>query len=101
MSTDPPNKPELHSRNITDDRAQELLHLFPEIRTDCDKLDFERMKLARGETIYVAKERYGMNWPGKDDRFKTIQNTSLGMLLPGPKESVNFENTENFSPRKA
>ena len=74
----------------------ELLSLFPEIRTEGGKIDFERLKLAIGETMDVGKERYGMNWPGKADCFKTIQAPSLGTLRPCPEESVNFDNTENL-----
>jgi hypothetical protein len=35
----------------------------------------------------VGKERYGMNWPGKTECFKTIQALSLGTLRPCPEES--------------
>jgi adenine-specific DNA-methyltransferase len=96
MNTNQPENLDLRSRNITDDKVQDLLRLFPEIRTDADKLDFDRLKLALGETIDVGKERYGMNWPGRADCFRTIQNPSLGTLLPRPEESVNFEDTENL-----
>jgi adenine-specific DNA-methyltransferase len=43
-----------------------------------------------------GKERYGMNWPGKADCFKTIQAPSLGTLRPCPEESLNFDTTENL-----
>ena len=91
-----PEKFDLHSQNIAEDRRQELLRLFPEIRTDGDKFDFERLKLALGETVDVGKERYGMNWPGKAECFKTIQAPSLGTLRPCPDESVNFHTTEHL-----
>ena len=60
------------------------------------KLDFERLKLALGEAVDVGKERYGMNWPGKADCFKTIQAPSMATLRPCPEESVNFDTTENM-----
>ena len=37
-----------------------------------------------------------MNWPGKADCFKTIQQPSVGTLRPCPEESVNFDTTENL-----
>jgi adenine-specific DNA-methyltransferase len=46
--------------------------------------------------VDVGKERYGMNWPGKAECFKTIQAPSLGTLRPCPEESVNFDTTENL-----
>lgn len=94
--TDQPEKLDLHSRDIAEDKRQELLRLFPEIRTEGGKLDFERLKLALGESVDVGKERYGMTWPGKADCFKTIQMPSLGTLRPCPEESINFNTTENL-----
>lgn len=94
--TDQPEKLDLRSHDIAEDKRQELLRLFPEVRTEGGKLDFERLKLALGETVDVGKERYGMTWPGKADCFKVIQTPSLGTLRPCPEESVNFDNTENL-----
>ena len=74
----------------------ELLRLFPEIRTEGGKLDFERLRLALGEAVDAGKERYGLSWPGKADCFKTIQMPSLGTLRPCPEESVSFDTTENL-----
>ncbi len=91
-----PKKLDLRSFDISDEKRQELLRLFPEIRTEDGKIDFDRLKLALGETVDVGKERYGMNWPGKADCFKTIQMPSIGTLRPCPEESVNFETTENL-----
>ena len=94
--TDQPEKLDLRSHDIAEDKKQELLRLFPEIRNEGGNLDFERLKLALGETVDVGKERYGMNWPGKADCFKTIQQPSLATLRPCPEESVNFDTTENL-----
>jgi adenine-specific DNA-methyltransferase len=74
--TDQPEKLNLASHDIAEDKRQELLRLFPEIRTEGGKLDIERLKLALGEAVDVGKERYGMNWPGKADCFRTIQMRS-------------------------
>lgn len=89
-------KLDLHSHDIAEDNRQELLRLFPEICTEGGKLDFERLKLALGESVDVGKERYGMTWPGKADCFKTIQMPSLATLRPCQEESVNFDTTENL-----
>ena len=91
-----PDNFELRSHDAAGDKIAELLRLFPEIRTEGGKLDFDRLKLALGETVDVGKERYGMNWPGKAECFKTIQAPSLGTLRPCPEESVNFDTTENL-----
>ncbi|MGE5553930.1 MAG: site-specific DNA-methyltransferase [Betaproteobacteria bacterium] len=91
-----PEKLDLRSLDIAAEKRKELLRLFPEIRTEGGQIDFDRLKLALGEAVDVGKERYGLNWPGKADCFKTIQAPSLGTLLPCPEESVNFDTTENL-----
>lgn len=58
-------KMDLRSQDIVSNKIADLLQLFPEARTERGKIDFERLKLALGETVDVGKERYGMNWPGK------------------------------------
>ena len=55
--TDQPEKLDLRSQDTADDKRQEILRLFPEIRTEGGKLDFERLKLALGEAVDVAAER--------------------------------------------
>jgi adenine-specific DNA-methyltransferase len=94
--SDEPEHLDLRSQGIAEDKAEELLRLFPEIRTEGGRLDFDRLKLALGEAVDVGKERYGMTWPGKADCFRTIQMPSLGTLRPCPEESVRFDATENL-----
>jgi adenine-specific DNA-methyltransferase len=94
--TGDPDKLDLRSHDIAEDKRQELLRLFPEIRTAGGKLDFERLKLALGGAVDTGKERYGLTWPGKADCFKIIQAPSLGTLRPCPEESVDFNTTENL-----
>jgi adenine-specific DNA-methyltransferase len=77
-----PEKLNLGSCDIAEEKRLKLLVLFPEARTEGGKVDFERLKLALGEAVDVGKDRYGMSWPGKADCFKTIQAPSLGALLP-------------------
>ena len=94
-----PNEPEkldLRSHNVAEDRLRELLRLFPEVRTEDGQVHYERLKLALGEAVDVGKERYGMTWPGKADCFRAIQTPSLGTLRPARDESVNFDTTENL-----
>jgi adenine-specific DNA-methyltransferase len=96
MTNPEPEKLDLRSHDIAEDKRHELLRLFPEIRAEGGKLDFERLKLALGEAVDVGKERYGMNWPGKAECFHAIQAPSLGTLRPCPEESANFDTTENL-----
>lgn len=79
---DVPEKLDLRSHDVVADKRDELLRLFPEVRTEGGKLDFDRLRLALGDAVDVGRERYGLTWPGKAECFKTIQAPSLGTLRP-------------------
>jgi adenine-specific DNA-methyltransferase len=89
-------KMDLKSVDIAEEKRSRLKELFPEVFTEGRKIDFERLKLTLGETVDAGKERYGMNWPGKADCFKIIQQPSIATLTPAREESVNFDETENL-----
>jgi adenine-specific DNA-methyltransferase len=86
----------LSSLGIKDQQLDKLKELFPEVFTEGSKVDWDKLRLTLGETIDMGKERFGMNWPGKADCFKTIQQPSLATLVPAREESVDFEKTENL-----
>ena len=90
------DKLNLQSLNIPEEKREELLRIFPEVRTEGGQIDFDRLRLALGDVVDTGKERYGLNWPGKAACFKAIQTPSMGTLLPAPEESVNFDTTENL-----
>ena len=46
-----PEKLDLRSLDLSEEKRQELLRLFPEIRTEGGKVDFDRLKLVLGETV--------------------------------------------------
>jgi len=87
---------DLASLDLSAEKRADLLRLFPEARTEVEKIDFEQLKRALGEAVDSGKERYGLVWPGKADCFRTIQAPSVATLRPAPEESVNFDTTENL-----
>jgi adenine-specific DNA-methyltransferase len=89
-------KQELTSMNITEDQLQKLKQLFPEAFTEGLKVDWDKLRLTLGEAIDTGKERYGINWPGKSECFKTIQQPSIATLIPARDESVDFDTTQNL-----
>jgi adenine-specific DNA-methyltransferase len=95
-TADQPEKLPLRSMDISAEKRIELLRLFPEVRTEGNNIDFDRLKLALGASIDAGRERYGLTWPGKADCFKSIQAPSLGTLRPALKESLNWDSTENL-----
>jgi adenine-specific DNA-methyltransferase len=86
----------LESKDIAEEKRQELLRLFPEAQTEGGKIDFDQLKRVLGESVDPGRERYGMNWPGKADCFRLIQSPSTATLLPVREESVRFDETENM-----
>ncbi len=89
-------KQELTSLNIAENQLQKLKEIFPEAFTEGNKVDWDKLRLTLGENIDTGKERFGMNWPGKADCFKTIQQPSIATLVPDREESINFDTTENL-----
>lgn len=95
------------SLNIAEQRKSELKRLFPSAFTETkndkgevvDTLDFERLKAELGEVSDIydnRRERYGMDWPGKRDCLRLIQEPSQATLSPCREESVDFDTTENL-----
>lgn len=98
MSTINPNDPEdfdLQSHSIVEDKTKKLLTEFPEIATEGGRINFDQLKSILGNIIDINKERYGINWPGKADCFRTIQQRTQAALLPAKEESINFDTTNN------
>ena len=91
-----PEKLDLTSLDIAAEQREKLKAAFPEVFTEGGKVDFERLKMTLGEMVDAGKERYGMNWPGKAECFRTIQTPSRATLRPCREESVNFDTTENL-----
>lgn len=86
----------LTSMDLKEHQLLKLKELFPEVFTEGLKVDWEKLKLTVGEDIDVGKERFGMNWAGKADCYKTIQQPSVATLIPVREESVDFDITENL-----
>ncbi|PKM71263.1 MAG: DNA methylase, partial [Firmicutes bacterium HGW-Firmicutes-17] len=86
----------LESMNITENQKAKLKELFPEVFTEGDKIDFDRLKMTLGEVIDSGKERYGMTWNGKSECFRLVQQPSRATLIPAKEESVNFDESENL-----
>ena len=86
----------LTSMDLKEHQLLKLKELFPEVFTEGTKVDWEKLKLTLGEDVDVGKERFGMNWAGKADCYKTIQQPSIATLVPAREESVDFDTTENL-----
>lgn len=83
------------SLNITEDLISKLKEIIPGAFTE-DKINVEQLKQILGESINTDSERYQLNWAGKSDAYKVLQESSKSTLNPDLKESVNWEETENI-----
>lgn len=102
-----PEKMDLTSMNIAESNKAKLKELFPSVFTEIvdedgtvkESVDFEKLKAELGtftDLFENRKEHYGMEWPGKKDVMKLIQQPSMATLKPDRNESIDFDNTENL-----
>ncbi len=84
-----------YSQTPQEERIKTLQSLVPEA-FDEGKIDWEKLKATLGEDVNFANERYVLNWAGKSDAFRVMQQPSSATLVPCREESVEFENTENI-----
>ena len=78
-----PQKVPLTSMDVAAEKREELKRAlgesFPEI-FDEGQIDFDELKRALGEWVDPGKERFGLNWPGKAECMKIIQQPSIATL---------------------
>ena len=105
--TKSPETMDLKSLDMGKEKRDALKALFPSVFTETkgdkgelvETIDFEKLKaeLGRFSDVFEARrERYGMDWPGKKECMKLIQQPSIATLKPDRDESVNFDDTENL-----
>src|SRR5438105_782541 len=89
-----PEKMDLQSMDVAQEKRNELKrslgHLIPEAFAE-GGIDFDQLKRALGEWIDPTKERFGLNWPGRADCMKIIQQPSVATLKPTRESSVDFD----------
>ncbi|AWI58469.1 site-specific DNA-methyltransferase [Sinorhizobium fredii] len=94
-----PEKFDLASMDVAQEKRNELKHrlgeAFPEVFAE-GAIDFDQLKRVLGEWVDPGKERFGLNWPGKAECMKIIQQPSVATLKPAREESVNFDETDNL-----
>ena len=83
------------SHTPQEERIKILQSLMPEV-FDEGKIDWEKLKATLGEEVNFANERYVLNWAGKSDAFRVMQQPSSATLVPCREESVDFDHTENI-----
>ncbi|WEL23643.1 site-specific DNA-methyltransferase [Candidatus Nanohalovita haloferacivicina] len=80
---------------ISEEKRDQLKKIFPEVFEE-NKIDLEKLKAIIGEEDLSDSDGYSLNWTGRKEAIKNIQEPSKGTLTPKKERSVNFENSENI-----
>lgn len=89
------NDPETQSADIVSGNVAALQSLFPEAFSE-GRIDFEVLEQLLGGAVDEREEKYGLNWHGKRRARQIALAPSTGTLLPCPKESVDWDTTQNL-----
>ena len=87
--------PETKSADILASNIEALRRLFPEAFRE-GGIDFDVLKQLLGESVEAREERYGFSWHGKRRARQAALAPSTGTLLPCPRESVEWDLTNNI-----
>lgn len=85
MNNHKPEKMELASIGIAQEKHARFKQLFPEVFTE-ERIDFEQLRRVTGDWFEL----------GKIEFMKIIQDPGIATLKPARDESVDFDNTENL-----
>lgn len=94
-----PEKMDLQSMDIAAEKREEIRRFFkqafPEVIEE-GGVDLDQLRRALGEWVAPSKERFGLNWPGKAECMKIIQQPSIATLKPDLENSLQFDTTEHL-----
>ncbi len=84
---------DLHSKDIKQQKLDELKNIFPEIFAD-KTINYDKLKEILDETIEESKsEHYSFNWSGKKDCYKTIKaKTNATLKVDVDKDILDGDN---------
>ena len=83
------------SMDLEKANMEKLRSVFPECFSE-NKLDIDKLLSLCGEYIDNDFEKYKFEWKGKADCLRLAQKRSTGTLRPCPKESVDWDTTQNL-----
>ena len=94
------NDPETKSPDLVSQNLSQLKALFPELVTegkDGVAVNLDVLKQLVGDrAVTDAEEKYGLNWHGKRRARQLALTPSAGTLRPCPKDSVDWDTTQNL-----
>jgi adenine-specific DNA-methyltransferase len=87
--------PQAKSADIVAENIAYLKAIFPEALTE-GRIDFDVLKQMLGGAVDDREEKYGLNWHGKRAARRLALTPSGGTLRPYPKESTDWDTTQNL-----
>ena len=95
----------MHSPDLTQENVAKLQELFPGCVTEAtdDKgelifaVDFDQLRQElSGALVEGERERYRLDWPGKNEAISTANTPISKTLRPIRSDSMNFDETRNL-----
>jgi len=87
-----------NSHNSVDENIEKLKKLFPDVVTDEQGIDIERLSEILGVNDTDQEEdsaRYGLSWNGKTNSIRVAQSPTNATLLPEFEKSKDWTDTRN------
>lgn len=84
------------SLDIREDSIDKLKQLFPEIITEGEQIDFEKLKAILTDKLDESNEKYTFTWNGKSEAMRIANTPTSGTLKPVLEKSKEGESTENL-----
>ncbi len=78
---------DLHSKDLTQQKLDELQKIFPEIFED-GLINYDKFKTVLGENVDEKSEHYSFNWSGKKECYKAIKAKTNSTLKVDVDESI-------------
>ncbi len=98
-------KMKMHTPNLTDENITRIREIFPGCVTEAKNedgeiklsIDFDQLRQELSDHIVEGpRERYHLNWPGKQEALLTANAPIAKTLRPCREESVGFDTTQNL-----
>ncbi|MEP6582609.1 MAG: site-specific DNA-methyltransferase [Ginsengibacter sp.] len=86
---------EATSTGVITQLLKELRAFMPEAFCN-GKLEVEKLKFLLGSDSVYEEERFELTWPGKSAAYQLANSLSAGTLVSYPKDSINWNATENI-----
>lgn len=84
------------SLDIREDSIEKLKKLFPEIISEGEQINFEKLKAILTDDLDESNEKYTFTWNGKSQATKIANTPTTGTLKPNTDRSKDWNTTENL-----